>query len=159
MTFAVVAILGHFSKTLLLFFIPQVINFLYSVPQLFHLLPCPRHRLPKYDKETDTVTFSLTCFEKQKLSPVGRLCLTVLSVTRLASVKQVDVKVDNDSDNTVEMVECNNLTLINFVLRLTGPMKENHLTSLLLFLQVLASLVAFTIRYPLAFLLYGEIIV
>ena len=159
MTFAVVAILGHFSKTLLLFFIPQVINFLYSVPQLFHLLPCPRHRLPKYDKETDTVTFSLTCFEKQKLSTLGKLCLTVLSVTRLASIKQVDVKIDNDSDTTVEMVECNNLTLINFVLRLTGPMKENHLTSLLLFLQVLASLVAFTIRYPLAFLLYGEIIV
>ena len=159
MTFAVVAILGHFSKTLLLFFIPQVINFLYSVPQLFHLLPCPRHRLPKYDKETDTVTFSLTCFEKQKLSKMGRFCLTVLSVTRLASIKQVDVKIDNDSDNTVEMVECNNLTLINFVLRLTGPMKENHLTSLLLLLQVIASLVAFTIRYPLAFLLYGEIIV
>ena len=159
MTFAVVAILGHFSKTLLLFFIPQVINFLYSVPQLFHLLPCPRHRLPKYDKETDTVTFSLTCFEKQKLSTLGKLCLTVLSVTRLASIKQVDVKIDNDSDKTVEMVECNNLTLINFVLRLTGPMKENHLTSLLLLLQVLASLVAFTIRYPLAFLLYGEIIV
>ena len=159
MTFAVVAILGHFSKTLLLFFIPQVINFLYSVPQLFHLLPCPRHRLPKYDKETDTVTFSLTCFEKQKLSPAGSLCLKVLSVTRLASVKQVDVKVDNDSDKTVQMVECNNLTLINFVLRLTGPMKENHLTSVLLLLQVLASLVAFTIRYPLAFLLYGEIIV
>ena len=159
MTFAVVAILGHFSKTLLLFFIPQVINFLYSVPQLFHLLPCPRHRLPKYDKETDTVTFSLTCFEKQKLSPAGSLCLKVLSVTRLASVKQVDVKVDNDSDKTVQMVECNNLTLINFVLRLTGPMKESHLTLLLLLLQVLASLVAFTIRYPLAFLLYGEIIV
>ena len=159
MTFAVVAILGHFSKTLLLFFIPQVINFLYSVPQLFHLLPCPRHRLPKYNKETDTVTFSLTCFEKQKLSTLGKLCLTVLSVTRLASIKQVDVKIDNDSDKTVEMVECNNLTLINFVLRLTGPMKENHLTSLLLLLQVIASLVAFTIRYPLAFLLYGEIIV
>jgi UDP-N-acetylglucosamine--dolichyl-phosphate N-acetylglucosaminephosphotransferase len=38
MTFAVVAILGHFSKTLLLFFIPQVINFLYSLPQLFRMV-------------------------------------------------------------------------------------------------------------------------
>lgn len=47
MTFAVVGILGHFSKTLLLFFIPQVLNFLYSLPQLFHVIPCPRHRLPK----------------------------------------------------------------------------------------------------------------
>lgn len=48
MTFAVIAILSHFSKTMLLFFIPQVVNFVYSAPQLFRLLPCPRHRLPKY---------------------------------------------------------------------------------------------------------------
>jgi len=47
MTFAVVGILGHFSKTMLLFFIPQIFNFLFSCPQLFHLLPCPRHRLPR----------------------------------------------------------------------------------------------------------------
>jgi len=49
MSFAVVAILGHFSKTMLLFFIPQVFNFVFSVPQLFHFVPCPRHRLPRYD--------------------------------------------------------------------------------------------------------------
>jgi UDP-N-acetylmuramyl pentapeptide phosphotransferase/UDP-N-acetylglucosamine-1-phosphate transferase len=49
MTFAVMGILGHFSKTLLLFFIPQIINFLYSVPQLFKLYPCPRHRMPDFD--------------------------------------------------------------------------------------------------------------
>jgi UDP-N-acetylglucosamine--dolichyl-phosphate N-acetylglucosaminephosphotransferase len=48
MTFAVVGILGHFSKTMLLFFLPQVANFVYSVPQLFHLVPCPRHRLPRF---------------------------------------------------------------------------------------------------------------
>lgn len=32
MTFAVVGILGHFSKTMLLLFIPQVINFVLSFP-------------------------------------------------------------------------------------------------------------------------------
>jgi UDP-N-acetylglucosamine--dolichyl-phosphate N-acetylglucosaminephosphotransferase len=47
MTFAVVGILGHFSKFLLLFFLPQVVNFLLSTPQLFKFIPCPRHRLPK----------------------------------------------------------------------------------------------------------------
>ena len=46
MTFAVVGILGHFSKTLLLFFLPQIFNFLYSTPQLFKFVECPRHRLP-----------------------------------------------------------------------------------------------------------------
>lgn len=52
MTFAVVGILGHFSKTLLLFFIPQVINFLWSTPQLFKFVPCPKHRLPKFNAKT-----------------------------------------------------------------------------------------------------------
>ena len=52
MTFAVVGILGHFSKTLLLFFIPQVMNFVWSTPQLFKLIPCPKHRLPKFNCQT-----------------------------------------------------------------------------------------------------------
>ena len=48
MTFAVVGILGNFSKTVLLFMIPQIFNFIYSCPQLFHIVECPRHRMPKY---------------------------------------------------------------------------------------------------------------
>jgi len=31
MTFAVAAILGHNTKTVLLFFVPQILNFIYSV--------------------------------------------------------------------------------------------------------------------------------
>ncbi|KAJ1702414.1 hypothetical protein LUZ63_002193 [Rhynchospora breviuscula] len=52
MAMAVVGILGHFSETLLLFFLPQVLNFLYSCPQLFGIVPCPRHRLPRFDPQT-----------------------------------------------------------------------------------------------------------
>lgn len=48
MIFAVVGILGHFSKTVLLFFIPQIFNSAYSAPQIFGLIPCPRHRLPRF---------------------------------------------------------------------------------------------------------------
>jgi UDP-N-acetylglucosamine--dolichyl-phosphate N-acetylglucosaminephosphotransferase len=48
MVFAVVAIQGHFSKTLLLLMVPQIVNFVYSMPQLFHLVPIPRHRLPHF---------------------------------------------------------------------------------------------------------------
>lgn len=46
MAFSAVAIQGHFSKTLILFFIPQILNFILFCPQLFHLVHCPRHRLP-----------------------------------------------------------------------------------------------------------------
>ena len=36
MTFAVVGVLGHCNKTLLALFLPQLFNFLYSLPQLLH---------------------------------------------------------------------------------------------------------------------------
>jgi len=52
MTLAVAGILGHFSETLLLFCLPQVLNFLYSIPQLFKFVHCPRHRLPVFDVKT-----------------------------------------------------------------------------------------------------------
>jgi len=52
MTFAVVGILSHFPKTLILFFIPQILNFVLSMPQLLKIVPCPRHRLPKYNQTT-----------------------------------------------------------------------------------------------------------
>ena len=45
MTFAVAAILGHNTKTVLLFFVPQLVNFVYSLPQLFRLIPSARHLL------------------------------------------------------------------------------------------------------------------
>lgn len=52
-TIAAVGILGHFSKTLILLLLPQIINFLYSCPQILHLYPCPRHRLPGVDAKTN----------------------------------------------------------------------------------------------------------
>jgi len=58
MTFAVVGILGHFSKTMLLFFLPQIFNFLYSTPQLFHLINCPRHRIPRYEMNNYNIEYS-----------------------------------------------------------------------------------------------------
>jgi UDP-N-acetylglucosamine--dolichyl-phosphate N-acetylglucosaminephosphotransferase len=44
---ATVAIQAHVSKTVVLFMLPQIFNFLYSVPQLFHWIECPRHRMPR----------------------------------------------------------------------------------------------------------------
>ena len=50
MTFAVAGILGHFSKTMLLFFLPQIFNFVLSIPQLVGVIWCPRHRLPYFEE-------------------------------------------------------------------------------------------------------------
>ena len=151
MTLAVVAILGHFSKTVILFFIPQTVNFLYSSPQLFRLVPCPRHRLPRYDPDGDVVGMSFAEFKRRDLRMPGRLALAALHSVGLLRTRTF-------SRDGEEWVECNNLTLINLVLKLCGPMHERTLTVLLLVIQVACSVVAFAIRYPLAFLFYGEII-
>lgn len=50
MALAVAGILGHYSKTMMLFFAPQILNFLVSLPQLTGIVLCPRHRLPKFNK-------------------------------------------------------------------------------------------------------------
>ncbi|XP_076302593.1 UDP-N-acetylglucosamine--dolichyl-phosphate N-acetylglucosaminephosphotransferase-like [Lasioglossum baleicum] len=144
MTFAVVGIIGHFSKTTLLFFIPQIINFLYSIPQLFHFIPCPRHRLPKYNKKTDKLEVSTIVFNKKDISSIGKIITWVF--------KKLNIIKWQEDDKGV--VICNNFTLINFVLIKTGPVKEPTLTLILLSIQVISSSLAFIIRYPLASIFY-----
>ncbi|XP_029647480.1 UDP-N-acetylglucosamine--dolichyl-phosphate N-acetylglucosaminephosphotransferase [Octopus sinensis] len=149
MTFAVVAILGHFSKTLLLFFIPQVFNFLYSVPQLFHFLPCPRHRIPKFDPKANKVGISLMNCERNQIKPLGWIMLKVLSFFRLIQLNEMKSK---NSKETV--IECNNLTLLNLVLVYTGPLHERTLVLILLSIQIFCSFIAFFIRYQVAKIFY-----
>ncbi|XP_001604731.1 UDP-N-acetylglucosamine--dolichyl-phosphate N-acetylglucosaminephosphotransferase [Nasonia vitripennis] len=144
MTFAVVGIIGHFSKTTLLFFIPQILNFLYSVPQLFKLVPCPRHRLPRYNPKTDKLNPSVTIFKKSELNILARLVMWIFR-----TFKVVDWQEDSEG-----MVTCNNLTIINFVLIKLGPLREPTLTTILLVIQIAGTLLAFVIRYPLASVFY-----
>ena len=150
MTLAVVAILGHFSKTLLLFFIPQVINFIYSVPQLFHLIPCPRHRLPRYNSETDLREVSTVIFKTSELKFLGKMIFKIFKILKF-------VKCETYEKDGEEWVEMNNLTLINFILFICGPLHEQTLTVVLLIIQIICSGIAFGIRYPLALMFYGKI--
>lgn len=140
MTFAVVGIFGHFSKTMILFFIPQIFNFLYSIPQLFHFIPCPRHRLPKFDPESGLVGMSMARFKPSEMKPLGNL---FLKITRCLGLVHIDPSVGEDG----LYMECNNLTILNLVLKLHGPMHEKSLTITLLLIQVVCSFGAFFIRY------------
>lgn len=127
MTFAVVGILGHFSKTLLLFFLPQVINFLWSLPQLLKIVECPRHRLPRYDHITGLMqpsTFACKAEEHLWLKKLNRL-----------DPKSEDIP---------------NMTLINICLSIFGPMHEKNLCTLLLFLQMASCGFGLFIRYYIA---------
>jgi UDP-N-acetylglucosamine--dolichyl-phosphate N-acetylglucosaminephosphotransferase len=77
-TLAVAGILGHFSKTLMLFFIPQLINFAVSLPQLFGVIPCPKHRVPKFREKTGLLYPSYTAYD-QEGNPAGYPNLTVIN--------------------------------------------------------------------------------
>ena len=115
-------IFGHFTKSLLLFFLPQLLNFLLSLPQLFGLVPCPRHRLPKWLPPW---------LLRRRINPeTGLLQPSVIS-----------------SDETSPYFNRINHTLINVFLYLFGPMSEKNLTRWLLGLQVVCSVFAMVIRY------------
>ena len=60
MTVATIGIQEHFSKTVLLFFLPQLVNFAMSLPQLFKQVDCPRHRLPRLNTDTGKLEPSWT---------------------------------------------------------------------------------------------------
>ncbi|XP_056648406.1 UDP-N-acetylglucosamine--dolichyl-phosphate N-acetylglucosaminephosphotransferase [Diorhabda sublineata] len=143
MTFAVVGILGHFSKTTLLFFIPQVFNFLYSSPQLFRLIPCPRHRLPKFNSKIDRMEISTTIFKYSELNILGKSIISLFRIFKLIRWQEKD-----------GVVVTNNLTLINLVLLYCGPLHEAKLTAILICIQIFFTGIAFVIRYPLASLFY-----
>ena len=122
MTFAVAAILGHFSKTLLLLFVPQILNFLYSLPLLTRIIKLPRHRLPTFNPKTG-----------------------LMHPSRL-----------NDRKKITEEGEYNyvNLTLINLMLQIFGPLREDTLCIYLLIFQVICCSLGLIFRYGVAGYVY-----
>lgn len=129
MTFAVIGIHGHFSKTLFFLFLPQVANFLLSLPQLFKVVPCPRHRLPRYDATKDVL---------------------LPSICPCAPNEYVFAKLlfglPRDADHFI------NLTLINVALRVFGPTHERTLCLVLLALQGICCGLTLYARFYLAHL-------
>lgn len=147
MVFAVVGILGHFSKTLLLLFVPQLFNFAYSIPQLSHLVPCPRHRLPRFNVRTGLLEPSTATFTADKpLNPYVGNVLKVLHALRL-------LRVETDAQGRV--MSTSNFTLINLWLVWRGPLREDVLAMELLLLQTVVGLVGLWARHSLGALLFS----
>lgn len=147
MVFAVVGILGHFSKTLMLLFIPQVFNFVYSAPQIFKLVPCPRHRLPKFNARTGMLEPSVATFAEEK--PLNPALGDVLKV--LHRLKLVRVEVNEKR----RVTESSNLTILNLWLVWRGPLREDRLATEILVMQAVVGLAALWIRHSAARLLFG----
>jgi len=149
MTFACVAIMAHFSKTLLLLLVPQIANFIYSVPQLFHLIPCPRHRLPKFNARTGLLEPSVTTWPLER--PPGKL-LTIAFLA-LEKIRLIQVTVD---PKTNQITSTSNLTILNLWLVWRGPMREDRLTRELLLIQTVCGLCGLFVRHTMALLIFSE---
>ncbi|KAI9202355.1 UDP-N-acetylglucosamine--dolichyl-phosphate N-acetylglucosaminephosphotransferase [Polychytrium aggregatum] len=145
MTIAVVGIINHMSKTVIIFMIPQIFNFIYSCPQLFHLVECPRHRMPKLNPKTGKLEASQLSLKGIK--PLGRVCVLILNALGLCKIQR--------DPKTNEWVSCNNFTLINLVLVKLGPMTEEQTCRWVLWIQILSSCLGFLIRFGGAHLFYG----
>ncbi|KAG8857331.1 tunicamycin resistance protein [Tulasnella sp. 330] len=147
MAFAVVGIQGHFSKTLILFFIPQIFNFILSCPQLFGLVPCPRHRLPRIDPKpsSDRLLPSIVDFE----TPPKPLTIAVLKV--LSALRLTRLTIHPDSGI---IYSATNLTLLNALLVWFGPMREQTLTMCCGAIQIMGTCAAFAVRYGLVGFFY-----
>ncbi|KAI9010622.1 glycosyl transferase family 4-domain-containing protein [Hyaloraphidium curvatum] len=151
MTFAVVGILSHISKTILLFHIPQIFNFLYSCPQVFGFVHCPRHRMPKLNPKTGLLEPSYACLDgseegTKKIKGLGRLFLNILRILGLADIRK--------DPKTGDWTHVNNLTLINLVLVKLGPLSEERTTIAVMVLQAVGTCIAAFIRYGLVSLVY-----
>ncbi|MCJ1307016.1 tunicamycin resistance protein [Agyrium rufum] len=146
MIFAIVGILGHFSKTLLLLFIPQIFNFLYSVPQLSHMVPCPRHRLPRFNARTGLLEPSMTVWER----PPSKLIATMLHLLHKVKLLRVEVSPKGD------IVESSNFTILNLWLVWFGPMREDHLAMSILAFQSICGVMALLVRHKLALLVFRQ---
>ena len=99
---AVAGITGVYSKTLLLFFFPQLLNFVLSLPQLLGVVVCPRHRVPRYCPKDGLLHNS------------------------------------------------HNLTVLNLILTITGPVKEGTLTTCMLAFQAVSCAAALWLRHSVA---------
>lgn len=152
MVFVVVSIQGHFSKTLVLLLLPQIFNFVYSAPQLFHLIPCPRHRLPRYNACQDHLEPSMVPWTREKqprsyAAPVMRL---------LATLGLLKVVYGTDENGRELFVESSNMTIINLWLVFRGPLHERRLAWELAGLQMAVGVMGLVLRHTLALLIFRE---
>ena len=145
MVFAVVSIQGHFSKTLLLLLGPQIANFIYSAPQLFQLVPCPRHRLPMFNARTGLLEPSMADFTQKPLRPPVELVMKMMGTLGLLKVEQ---------NGEGRIIRSSNFTIINLWLVWFGPMREDKLAMGLLGMQLACGLFGLWVRHSLALLVF-----
>ncbi|KAG0690164.1 tunicamycin resistance protein [Pichia californica] len=157
MVFAVIGISGHFAKTLMLFFLPQILNFIYSSPQLFGLIPCPRHRLPKFNEDDGLLYNSFTLYfdsENPNLNSneIKELNKNLIPIFNFFEKIYLIKLIRNKKG---EIIMSSNLTLINLTIIWFGPCNEGELCNLIMKLQFIIGFIMLILRHTLAPFIFG----
>lgn len=113
---------------------------------VFIIVSCFHSRV---NPETGLLGMSTTKVKESDLNKLGQLVIKMLEPLGLLYVKRTEEKDD-------KYIEYNNMTIINLAIKFLGPIEEGKLTSVLLFVQVLASLLAFTIRLHVSTYFYDD---
>jgi UDP-N-acetylglucosamine--dolichyl-phosphate N-acetylglucosaminephosphotransferase len=124
-----------------LWFLPQAINFGYSLLQLSGWIECPRHRMPK-NGDGNVLVFSTVTIKNA--TPSQTFLLDTLRRCKLVYVEKVG-----------QSIIVNNMTLMNWILLFFGPMHEAELCACLLVLQAMWCVIGMCIRHPLAKFFYS----
>ncbi|KAK4112098.1 hypothetical protein N656DRAFT_709984 [Canariomyces notabilis] len=148
MVFVVVSILGHFSKTLVLLLIPQIFNFVYSTPQLFGLVPCPRHRLPRFNARTGLLEPSVTPWTAERQPKP----LVAWGLRLLGKLGLLKITLDQEG----KIVETSNFTILNLWLVWRGPLREDRLALEITAMQTAIGMFGLFVRHGLALLVFKE---
>ncbi|KAI5149465.1 UDP-N-acetylglucosamine--dolichyl-phosphate N-acetylglucosaminephosphotransferase [Nematocida ausubeli] len=115
-----IGLFGGFIKTLFLFLFPQLFNFVFSMPQLMKIIPCPRHRMPSviYTESSDALIVpSVVSLESKFLK--SRIVYGVIKLYRILGL--ISYTEGNGR------VEVSNFTILNAILVRTGPIHEETL--------------------------------
>ena len=83
----------------------------------------------RYNPENGKLDMSYSLFKTSDLHPLGKFILSVFSVLRLVKVQQ---EVREERGYTC----VNNLTLLNFIIKMVGPLHERTLMLIILGIQV-----------------------
>ena len=127
--------------------------------------------MDRYDPKTDKLGPSLSVFERPPPFKT-RITLQILELLHLVRLERVDFKHNRPMTRTVSngqsspedkrsrqdrgrVVSTTNLTILNFLLVLFGPMHERTLCAVMGGLQVSCSILAFGVRYGAASWVYG----
>lgn len=82
--------------------------------------------------------------DEDKIGTLGALSIKLFRLFRLVRYRQVSART----------FECTNLTIINLVIVICGPIREDKLTIVLFVIQFLCTLLAFFIRYGVSQIFY-----